>query len=574
MRRFRQGSTFGPVSPSERRNADLFFADLVGRRGSRSPASREDAELFFGELAGEEIPRSSVPTSIGEADAPEDAPAPTVTPGADKDEIIVTRADGTRFHVRRKVRAKIFTQPGRLRTGWCTDDERVFFRLAWCEGTQGTIDAGANPQGAFKRLLDKVIDQINKRVDLDQIRQTLENASVQAFLEVNITKVGDWKITGDVKLEVNRTGLTSTTAKVSADRGWAKIGVEYKDDGTGKQVMVVVDVPLGKRTISGKECPVRELVVWWDVECLREVPITIPIKPLIDGIEEQEKLFLYFEYAKDILRSDPKIRPSASTDEINEILRSDPKIGTARLNKRQLERLDYLVDQGYWLSSIDGYTSPEGRRRQGRPSDRGPTAKSQGNNSLACDPNRAPAAKFEGNDALSCDRAEKVRKLIVERYGTGVRTLQMRALPRRMRFPPGAQMPSGTGRSERPMLDNRLGRELEGDALDRTLVLGDKKLGVSPFLDENKDELTRMTVEDQQFVTDKSKSIRSRAARLFENLRRVEINLKHFKPARPGSLRTFNLKHEHNCPDDLIEAAERTWGSRIPFTKPDPPLCN
>ena len=34
-----------------------------------------------------------------------------------------------------------------------------------------------------------------------------------------------------------------------------------------------------------------------------------------------------------------------------------------------------------------------------------------------------------------------------------------------------------------------------------------------------------MTDEDQKFVTDKSKTLRERAERLFENLRRVEIHL-------------------------------------------------
>ena len=42
MRRFTQSSTFGPASPRERRNADLFLADLEGRGRSGSPAPRED----------------------------------------------------------------------------------------------------------------------------------------------------------------------------------------------------------------------------------------------------------------------------------------------------------------------------------------------------------------------------------------------------------------------------------------------------------------------------------------------------------------------------------------------------
>ena len=83
--------------------------------------------------------------------------APVVTPGRNPDEIIVTRDNGTRYHVRRKVRAQVLTRPGRPRAGFCGDDERLFFRVSWCEGTQGTIDVGANVPRALKELLNTVV---------------------------------------------------------------------------------------------------------------------------------------------------------------------------------------------------------------------------------------------------------------------------------------------------------------------------------------------------------------------------------------------------------------------------------
>jgi hypothetical protein len=543
--------TFGLVSQRERQNADLFFAELLGGGTPRLPVPRYNTEAFFEALLGEEDSPSSELTPLLEAEEgpPDTGKAPTVTPGSDADEIIVTRADGTRYHVRRKVRAHVLTRPGRPRVGFCTDDERVFFRLAWCEGTQGRIDAGANPQGAFKDLIDKVLNQISQGASPEQIKQTFENAPVQTFLDVDITKVGSWKLTGDVKLDINKTGITSATAKVSADAGWIKVGVEYKDGPDGKQVLATVDIPLGERKIKGKECPVRELAVWWEVECLREIPINIKLKPPIPYIEKYEKLFLYFDYARDTLRRDPK-GTAVPTDEVDAILKSDPKAGTARLNKRALERLDSLIGQGYWLNSVNGYTSPEGRRPGPKPSDRG------------------LAAKWEGNEALSLERAEKTRKLIQARYSF---TLSMRSP--RMRFPSDQQMPQVVGRSENPMLNDRLGAELEGVALDRAMILGDTALGVKPFLEDHPEELARMTDEDRKFVTDKRNPVRDRAGKLFENLRRVEINLKHREALRGATIASYTLEHEQNCPQDLIEAAERKWGSRIPFTKPDPPLC-
>jgi hypothetical protein len=534
------------VSRRERQNADVFFADLMGPRRLRGDSGEQHAESFFEALVGPATPR---PRALIEALESEQAPGPTVTPGADKDEIIVTRADGTRFHVRRRVRAQLLTRPGRPRVGLCTDDERVFFRLAWCEGTQGRIDAGANPQGAFKKLLDTVLDQIGNRATPEQIKQTIENASIQTFLDVDITKVGSWKITGDVKLDMNRTGITSTSAGVAFDRGWFKIGVEFKTGQDGQQVMVTLDIPLEKRTIQGKQCPVRELIVWWDVECFREVPITVPLR-LPGVLEKTERLFLYFDFARDTLRREAKPAAATPADEIEALLKSDPKVGTARLNKRSLERLDYLVGQGYWLTKVDGFTSPEGLRQKPR------------------DPRLA--AKWEGNDALSSERADKVRKLIEARYVT-TPGLRMR-LPL-MRFPPDQTMPQGVGRSETPRLDDRLGREVEGPQLDRAIVLGDKTLSVKPFLDDHPEELARMTAEDQAFVTNTRNSVRDRAERVFENLRRVEIHLKHREPFQPTRVATFLLQQERPCAKDLIDAAEHQWGSRIPFTRPDPPIC-
>ena len=121
----------------------------------------------------------------------------------------------------------------------------------------------------------------------------------------------------------------------------------------------------------------------------REVPTTDTI-PVPGFRENKETLYLYFEYAKDILRRDPKAT-AESVDVVDQILKSNPKIGTALLNKRTLQRLDYLVGQGYWLDSVKGFTSPEGRRGQ----------------SLRM---RGPAAKWEGNIELSRKRARRSAK--------------------------------------------------------------------------------------------------------------------------------------------------------------------
>lgn len=475
--------------------------------------------------------------------------APVVTPGKGPDEIIVTRDNGTRYCVRRKVRAQVLTRPGRLRTGFCWDDKRVYGRLTWCQGTQGTIDVGANLPDAAKRLLNTVIDQWKRGERPEDIARTLENAQVETFVQLAITKDRAWRFTGDFKLELSPSRIVSKSAAVSFDKGQFKVGAEYKDDGTGKQVLVTVDVLLGKRTVRGKPCLEAEIALWWDAECLREVPTKVSYH--IPGCRPiEETLYLYFEHARDILRRDQKMI-TESANVVNEILKSNPKLGTALLNKRTLQRLDYLVGQGYWLKSVSGYTSPEGLRKESK--------------------------LWEGNDELSKKRAEKVLKLIKARYyGERAKTFQMR-------------LPAGVGLSEFPKLDKRPGVELKDPMLDRVMIHGGVKLQCNPkaqdenkplgkapfgsFVDQCPQELARMTEEDCKYVTDSRLTDRRRAERLFENLRRVEIHLSHCEKLRSGEFPDVELVHEHACPADVIEAAERKWGSRIPFTKPDQPVC-
>ena len=141
--------------------------------------------------------------------------------------------------------------------------------------------------------------------------------------------------------------------------------------------------------------------------------------------------------------------------------------------------------------------------------------------------------------------------------------------------------------SECPKLDASPGVELEGAKLDRAMIHG----GVAfeccefdraatqagkkgPFVEQCPAELARMTDTDRKFVTNSGFSDRKRAERLFENLRRVEIHLLQREKLRDIDVPGTRLVHEHNCPAEVIEAAERQWGSRIPFTKPDPPICN
>jgi hypothetical protein len=107
--------------------------------------------------------------------------------------------------------------------------------------------------------------------------------------------------------------------------------------------------------------------------------------------------------------------------------------------------------------------------------------------------------------------------------------------------------------------------ELEGKPLDEAIV--------GKFLQQHPEELARMTAADRAFVTDAGKPVRKRAERVFENLRRVELLLDRTQKFATD-IPVKDVAYERDeCPQDILEEAERRWGTRIPFEKAPPPLC-
>jgi hypothetical protein len=523
---------------------------LPSRRASRAwcpggPHSPHEAVLALQRMAGNRATRSLLRQPVDTA-APkaETAPAPSssstagpatgnlkVSPGRTENELVVERPDGTKYHVFHRIRAQKLTRPGAPRAGFCHDDERVYFRFAWCEGTQGTIDVGANPQGALKKTIDTAVNQVKGGSSIDDVVNTLENLTVQPFAEVEIAEVGKWKITGDFKVDVNKNGFGTPKAGLKGDIGWAEVGVDI----SGKDVNVNVTIPLGKRTVQGKKCPERELAIWREFDCYKEVPVKGTIPGLKGTLPHHDKLYLYFDHQSDTLRS-------------------DAKSGTALLNEINLDRLGNLFRRGYRITAINGYTSPEGRRGP-------PGAKDRG-----------AARNWEGNDELSLKRARKAKQVIDKRYPKlGMRTT--RDLTHKE--------PPALGKTEFPLLTQTTFEkgpatlepwkrlkvtELEGDALDEAIV--------GRFREEHPEEMLRMMPADRAFVGDAGKSVRKRAERMFENLRRVEIVLRWDQQLGTKDIPVKDTMYERDeCPQDVLEEAERKWGTRIPFTKSPPPLC-
>ena len=162
-----------------------------------------------------------------------------VSDGRDKNEMVIERPDGTKYHVFHRIRAQKLSRPGAPRAGFCRDDERVYLRFAWCEGTQRRRSTSAPTRRARQEDGQGRRRQARNGGSVDDVIDTLENLTVQPFAEAEIAEVGSWKITGDFKVDVNKNGFGTPKAGIKGDSGWAEVGVDI----SGKDVNVNVRSP-------------------------------------------------------------------------------------------------------------------------------------------------------------------------------------------------------------------------------------------------------------------------------------------------------------------------------------------
>ena len=88
-------------------------------------------------------------------------------------------------------------------------------------------------------------------------------------------------------------------------------------------------------------------------------------------------------------------------------------------------------------------------------------------------------------------------------------------------------------------------------------------------------ELDRLPAEERAFITDQRQSVHARAARIYPWLRRAEIKLLHTwsEPVPDKQVPKTGFERIEACPVEVENAADEHWGSRIPFTTPEPSIC-
>jgi hypothetical protein len=268
--------------------------------------------------------------------------APTVKLSSARGDVVtVEMSDGTRWKVTRKrSTVPIVKKKGSFTPGIGADFSKVWLKVSWCQGTRGEIRIGGNPQGAAADLLKKLAQGIADGGDAPALKTLLEGASITPFLDWDIQRPGDWKITGEVTLTFDKDGLKTAGGKVGVQKGPFEGGIEGSGDREGKWNVTVTGkyTPGGSAKTKGP-CPLDELYFPYEYECAHEHDVAPTVKktPMTAEDKFPEHRFVYFKYA---------------SDEIN----------AALTPKDDLKAMEDLMAAGYKVINIQAFTSPEGLR--------------------------------------------------------------------------------------------------------------------------------------------------------------------------------------------------------------------
>jgi hypothetical protein len=444
-------------------------------------------------------PTKTVPAPWPTEDAgPGPVQPPTIVSAEpDGDTVTVRMSDGTRWLVTRKrSTVPIVKKRGTFGVGFGADSDRIWMKASWCRGTRGEIRVGGNPQGAAKDVLKNLAQGIANGGDADDVKRIITAAEIQPFIDWDIQRPGDWKITGEVKLTFDKGGLKTAGGKVSVAKGPFEGGIEGEGDREGSWNVTVT----GKWTPGGKtktkdECPADELLFPYEYECVRERDIPATTKPVKKTADDPypEHRFIYFKYA---------------SDEVNKKLTPDSEI----------QALGDLMARDYKVVNIQAFTSPEGLR----------------------DP--SPRWK-EGNKALGMRRAEKAKEIASAACTSGS------CITGGITPPKDVELLHQDWENLDGTTSEKTGKMLEED------VIADWEAGVSDDIKEQKTPAADKRVKAASGRHAKAGVIYEYLRRSRIDLLRVEH--REWIDQEPVPARTD--RRSGNCPEDVLTAARQRW---------------
>jgi uncharacterized protein DUF4157 len=463
------------------------------------------------------------------------------TPG-NEDVRIVWENYKTRYRVTRTHELKPHTG-----SEWCppsltagADRANVWLRVEWCRGTKGKVEVGADIPQQLQNLIRDMVQTITSGGNAEDV---VKKTNLSPYVNVEIAKSGAWQLSGKVYVTVGQQGVTGGGGRVEVQKeGGPSLGLEGSAESVGggkRDIRVVVtgSIPLG--STPKFDCPTRERVTVVETVnfvCAKEeyVPphdVPAPEKKVPDS----RKRYIYFLHAQDKVNHD--------------------LVGEGDLTASNLDALKHDLSEGYRVSEITGYTSPEG------PMKRGPG--------------------FEGNVALAKERAVAAKNLVLQactntipaRAATGQLPPLIPPTTLRMRFP-SPQAPSLSlnvldtcfvrgADSVAPLgCDQGPAPKCTGGEL-YTKVVGEKELEGKPLrehavpaFEQAKDEPQRTPELSKQL--EQKRTLTEKAELIYPKLRRAEIVLvgeRTLKKDKPTHEEGGFKPSDTPCPPDIVETA-------------------
>jgi len=305
------------------------------------------------------------------------------------------------------------------------DSSNAWAQVEWCttggRSIRGRVRFGADIPAALQRTIRSLIVDGGR-----DPRTVLNNLDITPFIEVDVARSEDVRVRARAEATV-RPG----TGEVRGGRGSVGIDVpggtlEFEISGTAPerpgeppnlQGGFRLTFPFGSRSqpVRCRDVEVCRDFPVYELACVRRIP-----ERQVPHFEER---FVYFEYATDVV---------ATRDSSTGRNRRAENNRAAEQNEREITRIQELINDGWQVSSIRGFTSPEGPRRR--------------------------ESRFIGNQKLSENRATAARGYIEGLCNPGVLTMR-----RRTCFLPEIPV---TGEGELLTAESpTTGRELEGAPL-------------------------------------------------------------------------------------------------------------
>jgi hypothetical protein len=417
-----------------------------------------------------------------------------------KNEAVYTGVDGVKYTVIRKFKPVTKSEKPTFAPG--ARFAKVFVTITWCKTPiRGQVEAGIDITNQLQNLIPQMLSSG------DPI-QVLRNAKLTPYIQVVAIKSEKGFVTFNVEADVSRQGVSSVRGGLNVDTPAGTVdisgGVDLPQGGRPSPTMNVRVTP-GGSTPEKVDCETTDFVA--EYECSREVtappsdakiPITLDAPPRVR--------YLYFDYARDIV-----------TTTRTDYGKKHPEI--VAHNEENFARIREDIQDGFLISSIEGFTSPEG------PMD--------------------PKGKFEGNSNLSQDRADAAKKELAGGW-CGIR---------RDTCGLDKVTPIGKGELFTKVVD---GKEVEGKKLAESAV--------PEFLEKEGSELT----ETERQSLGKKRGALAQSDVVYPLLRRAKLTLTGGKIKTeitvhdPGGKKTVTEK----CPKEIEDAAELQFGLLDPVKRP------